>query len=126
RENAWTRWPSREALGHEGISVPRRLVGRAVRVLVLGLLLWSTFHDGQVHGWVAVAGAGGVVLAGGLAWAFFRTTLQHRLGVSLALILLLTGLAAAAHAAGFGSLTLVVWCGCAIVALERMPLAAAL
>lgn len=126
RENAWTRWPSREALGREGISVARRMVGRAVRLLVLGLLLWGAFHDSRVHGWVAGAGVGGVIVAGALTWAFFRTTLQHRLGPSLAILFVLLGLAAEGHTAGFGTLPLVVWCGCAIAALERMPLAVAL
>ncbi len=40
-ENAWTRWPSREALGREGISQPRRMLGWGVRLLVIGMLLWG-------------------------------------------------------------------------------------
>ncbi|MFF3334382.1 sensor histidine kinase [Streptomyces sp. NPDC002888] len=126
RENAWTRWPSREALGRDGMSGTRRMLGWTVRLLVLALLLWGAFHNDHVHGWMTAAGAGGVIVAGVLAWSFFRTTLQHRLGPSLVLVLLLVGLAAAAHSAGFGTLTLVVWCGCAITALERMPIGAAL
>ncbi|GGQ95337.1 sensor histidine kinase [Streptomyces asoensis] len=124
--NVWTRWPSREALGPRGISRPRRLLAWAVRLLVVGALLWSAFHDSHVHGWAAAAGAVGVVVAGALAWALFRTTLEHRLMPSLALLLMLMGLAVGAEAAGLRSPAVVLWCGCAIAALERLPLGAAL
>ncbi|MEU4040462.1 sensor histidine kinase [Streptomyces antibioticus] len=125
-ENVWTRWPSREALGRQGISGPRRLLAWAVRLLVLGALLWSAFHDSRIHGGAAVAGGVGVLVAGGLAWALFRTTLQHRLWPSLGLNALLLGLAAALQAVGLRSPAVVLWCGCAIAALERLPLAAGL
>lgn len=65
-------------------------------------------------------------MAGGLAWALFRTTLEHRLFPSLALLLMLLGLAAGAEAAEFRSPAVALWCGCAIAALERLPLGAAL
>ena len=42
-ENAWTRWPSREALGRAGTSRPRRLLAWVIRALVLALLLWGAF-----------------------------------------------------------------------------------
>ncbi|MGW0940999.1 sensor histidine kinase [Streptomyces sp. NPDC002623] len=124
-ENLWTRWPSREALGPKDLSRPRRLLAWAVRLLVLGALLWGAFHDSRVHGWVALAGVGGVLAAGGLAWALFRTTLEHRLWASLALALMLLGLAAGVESVGFRSAAIVLWCGCAIAALERLPLGAA-
>ncbi|MEU1513675.1 histidine kinase [Streptomyces sp. NPDC005811] len=125
-ENAWMRWPSREALSRQGTTTPRRLLAWVVRLLLLGILLWGAFHNSRVHGWVAVAGAAGVLVTGGLAWCFWRTTLQHRFWPSMALILLLLGLAVAAQAVGFREPALVVWCGCCIAVLERMPLAAAL
>ncbi|MER6955366.1 MULTISPECIES: histidine kinase [unclassified Streptomyces] len=124
-ENLWTRWPSREALGPKELSRPRRLLAWAVRLLVLGALLWGAFHDSRVHGWAALAGVGGVLAAGGLAWALFRTTLDHRLGASLALALMLLALAAGVESVGFRSAAIVLWCGCAIAALERLPLGAA-
>ncbi|MGV9558141.1 sensor histidine kinase [Streptomyces sp. NPDC003522] len=123
---AFLRWPSREALGHEGIPRPRRLLAWAVRLLAAGVLLWSAFHDDRVHGWTVVAGAGGVLLAAVLAWAFCRLTVEHRLWPSVSLLLLLLGLAACAHALGFETPAAVVWCGSAVAALERLPLAAAL
>ncbi|MFF5187835.1 sensor histidine kinase [Streptomyces sp. NPDC000345] len=126
RESAWTRWPSREALGLEETSRPRRLLAWGIRLLVFGGLLWSAFQDGRVHGWAVVAGIGGILVAGALAWGFFQTTLEHRLWPSLALVALLLALAAGARAAGFGVPAVVLWCGCAIAALERLPVAAAL
>src|SRR4051812_44446308 len=125
-DNVWTRWPSQEALGRQGISRPRRMLAWAVRMLVLGLLLWEAFDDHHVHGWGTVAAVGGITLAGALSWAFFRTTYQHRLLTSMVVVTLMLGLAVVAQSTGFREPALVIWCGCAISALERMPLVAAL
>ncbi|MEH0550337.1 sensor histidine kinase [Streptomyces sp. B21-101] len=124
-ENFWTRWPSREALSPQAITRPRRLLAWGVRLLVLVALVWGALHDSRVHGWAGVAGAGGLLVAGGLAWALFRTTLEHRLRPSLALLLALLLLAAGAEAVGLSSPAVVLCCGGAVVALERLPLAAA-
>ncbi|WP_460106429.1 sensor histidine kinase [Streptomyces sp. YKOK-J1] len=125
-ENALTRWPSREALGRAGISRPRRMLARAVRFLVLALLLWGAFSQRHVGVWGALAAAAGVLLAGLVAWAFFHTTYEHRLVSSLALMAVLLGIAVAAEATGFRGPALVIWCGCGVSALERLPLGAAL
>ncbi|WP_416485801.1 sensor histidine kinase [Streptomyces sp. CL12] len=124
-ENAWTRWPSKEALGRAGTTRPRRLLAWAVRVLVIALLLWGAYNQKHVGAWTGVAALAGVVAAGFLAWAFFRTTYKHRLLPSLLLLATLMGIAVAAEATGFTALALVLWCGCGITALERLPLAAA-
>ncbi|AOR31681.1 two-component sensor histidine kinase [Streptomyces fodineus] len=124
-ENVWTGWPSREALGRAGISRPRRMLAWAVRMLVLALLLWSAFTHRHVGIGGALAAAAGVLLAAVVSWAFFRTTYQHRLVPSLALIAVLLALAVVAEATGFRGPALVLWCGCGISALERLPLAAA-
>ncbi|MFH8655125.1 sensor histidine kinase [Streptomyces afghaniensis] len=126
KENAWTRWPSREALSREGLSRSRCLLAWTVRALVLGVLMWGAFAESEARGWKAAAGAGGVLLAALLAWVFFRTTLQHRLWPSLASLALLQGVAVAAQMSGFKVAALVMWCGCAVSALERLPPAVAL
>ncbi|MFJ8058767.1 sensor histidine kinase [Streptomyces sp. NPDC096142] len=124
-ENAWTRWPSREALGREGISRPRRLLAWAVRLLVIGVLLGGALTGGHVHGWALAAGAAGILLAAVAAWAFWRTTLAHRLWPSLALMAVLLGVAVGGQTAGFRVPALVIWCGCAVSSLERLPIAVA-
>ncbi|MFD5133047.1 sensor histidine kinase [Streptomyces olindensis] len=121
KDNVWTRWPSQEALGREGLSRSRCLLAWTVRALVLGVLLWGAFADSRMGGWKAAAGPAGVLLAALLAWAFFRTTLQHRLWPSLASLALLQGVAVAAQMSGFEVAALVIWCGCAVSALERLP-----
>ncbi|PAZ14740.1 two-component sensor histidine kinase [Streptomyces sp. SA15] len=125
-EKAWTRWPSREALGRAETSGPRRLLGWIVRALVLGMLLWGVFTRSPAHGWGALGAAAGVLLAAFGAWALYRTTLAHRLWPSLALFTVLLGIAVGAQVAGFRVAALVIWCGCAVTALERLPIAAAL
>ncbi|QNP69760.1 sensor histidine kinase [Streptomyces roseirectus] len=125
-ENPWTRWPSREALARKDDTPARRSLGRALRLLALGVLLWSAVDSPRAHGWTLAAGGAIVLVAAGAARGFFRMTLAHRLWPSLLLLTLLLGLAVAAEALGFGSPAIVLWCGCAVVALERLPLGAAL
>ncbi|MEV6173850.1 histidine kinase [Streptomyces sp. NPDC051954] len=125
-ENAWTRWPSREALGRKERTRPRRLFTSAVRLVVLAIVLWGASTSSVVHGWGAVGATAGVLVAAFVTWAFHRTTFEHRLWSSLALVTVLLGIALAAQAVGFRVPALVIWCGCAVIALERLPLAAAL
>ncbi|MEU3663730.1 histidine kinase [Streptomyces sp. NPDC032940] len=125
-EDVWTRWPSKEALGRAGISGRRRLLTWAVRLLVFGMLLWGTFTRSPVRGWGAVAAVAGALVTVCAAWAFGRTTLEHRLWPSLALVTAMLGVAAVSQAADLRIPALVIWCGCAVSALERLPLAAAL
>ncbi|MET8562201.1 histidine kinase [Streptomyces flaveolus] len=124
-ENAWTRWPSREALGRSGTTRPRRLLVWAVRLLVLAVLLWGAFSQRHVGLWGALPAAAAILFAGLVSWAFFRTTYEHRLVPSLALMGVLLGIAVAAEATGFRGPALVIWCGCGVGALERLPLGAA-
>ncbi|WP_406472731.1 sensor histidine kinase [Streptomyces sp. NBC_01615] len=125
-ENAWKRWPSREALSREGVPRARRALAWTVRAMALGTLIATTFTDGDLHGWGAAAGVAGVVLCAILAWAFWRTTLAHRLLPSLGLLALLLAIATVGQGVGFRIPALVLWCGCAVSAIERLPLAAAL
>ncbi|MEU0943312.1 histidine kinase [Streptomyces canus] len=125
-DNVWTRWPSREALGREATTRPRRLLGWVTRSLVLAMLIWGAFNSSHVHGWGVLGGVAGILLSAVVAWALYRTTLAHRLWPSLALFGVLLAIAVGAQAADFGVVALVLWCGCAITALERLPIAAAL
>ncbi|MER5661381.1 sensor histidine kinase [Streptomyces mirabilis] len=125
-ENALKRWPSREALSRAGVVKSRRALAWAARLFALGLLLWTTFTSGHMGAWKIVAGALGVLVCGLAAWAFWRTTLEHRLLPSLALLALLLAIATVGVSTGFRVPAIVLWCGCAISAIERLPLVAAL
>ncbi|MEV2191268.1 histidine kinase [Streptomyces phaeochromogenes] len=125
-ENVWMLWPSREALSRMGVHGARRALAGAGRTFAVGILLATTFIDSDLHGW-GVAGAVLGVLVGGLGfWGFWRVTLEHRLLPSLGLFVLLFAIAVVAEGAGLRVPALVVWCACAVSAMERLPLAAAL
>ncbi|GHK00135.1 two-component sensor histidine kinase [Streptomyces sp. Y2F8-2] len=124
-EYVWTRWPSREALSRAGVSAARRGLARIARLVALGMLLWTTFTDGSLRSWGIAAAAFGVLVCAAGAWAFFRATFHHRLLPSVALLVALLGMGATAYVADLRVPAMVLWCGCAIGALERLPLAAA-
>ncbi|MCL7381126.1 histidine kinase [Streptomyces sp. 35G-GA-8] len=123
---AWSNWPSREALSREGRTDTRRWLYRGVRVLALGALLWAVFSERRVTGWGAVAAVAAVLFIGFLAWCFFRATLRNDLWSSVGLLVLLMGGAVVARHAGFAVPATVLWWGCAVVAMARLPLVAAL
>ncbi|MFK0169702.1 sensor histidine kinase [Streptomyces sp. NPDC090306] len=123
-ENDWTRWPSREALGRIGLTRARRVLGVVGRLMIFGTILWVVVSGNDVRGWETLGVAAGVAVAAGTAWAFARTTLDHRLWPSLGLFTALYGVAVVAGLTGFRLPALVIWCACTVVALERLPLAA--
>ncbi|MGC4983673.1 sensor histidine kinase [Streptomyces sp. DT193] len=125
-DNAWMRWPSREALSRVGVHKARRVLSRVTRAIVLGMLVATTFTNQELSGWALVGGITGIAVCGFLAWGFWRTTLEHRLLPSLVLLALLLAVAAAGNSAGFRIPALVLLCGIAVAAIERLPLTAAL
>ncbi|MFF0189452.1 sensor histidine kinase [Streptomyces sp. NPDC005244] len=125
-DNAWTRWPSREALSREGVHTARRVLGRVTRSIALGILIATTLTNTELSGWALAGGAVGIVACGFLAWAFWQTTLENRLLPSLGLLAALLTIATVGQGVGFRVPSLVLLCGCAISAIERLPLAYAL
>ncbi|MET7942863.1 histidine kinase [Streptomyces sp. NPDC005302] len=125
-DNAWTRWPSREALSREGVHTARRVLGRVTRSIALGILIATTLTNTELSGWALAGGAVGIVACGFLAWAFWQTTLENRLLPSLGLLAALLTIATSGQGVGFRVPSLVLLCGCAISAIERLPLAYAL
>ncbi|MEU6393459.1 histidine kinase [Streptomyces sp. NPDC046939] len=120
----WTAWPSREALSRVGVTRARRLLARSVRATVIAVMLWTAVTQRGVEDWAVVAAPVALLVCAAAAWAFFRTTLDHRLWPSLGLLALLLLIALGAQQVGFMGPAIVLWCGCAVSALERMPLAA--
>ncbi|NDZ77479.1 sensor histidine kinase [Streptomyces sp. SID10853] len=123
---AWTSWPSREALSRVGVTSARRSLNWTVRLIGLGALLWSTFAQIGGDTWELAAAVAGVGVCVAAASAFYRATLEHRLWPSVALLVVLLGAAMLAHQSGFSGPATVLWCGCAVTALGRLPLVAAL
>ncbi|MET7344780.1 sensor histidine kinase [Streptomyces sp. NPDC087866] len=121
---AWTSWPSREALARDTRRRSRTVIAWSVRAGLLTLMLWGTFTGGRFGPWEIVVGLLGVLVCALLAIAFFRTTLDNRLWPSLGLLALLMLAAFGAGEAGATAAATVLWCGCAVTALERLPLAA--
>ncbi|MGW1128153.1 sensor histidine kinase [Streptomyces sp. NPDC002526] len=122
--DAWTSWPSREALAREARSRPRRVIGWSVRASLLTLMLWGTFTNGLFGPWEIVVGLMVVLVCALLAVAFFRTTLDNRLWPSLGLLGMLILAGFGAGQAGATVPATVLWCACAVTALERLPLVA--
>ncbi|MFI7010778.1 sensor histidine kinase [Streptomyces sp. NPDC050145] len=103
----------------------RLMLAWLVRAVVITILLWTAITQRDVPGWAVVAAPVGLAIAAGAAWGFFRTTLEHRLWPSLGILAVLLVLAGLAQTIGFLGPAVVLWCGCAVTALERLPLIAA-
>ncbi|MFG2141728.1 sensor histidine kinase [Streptomyces sp. NPDC048650] len=123
--NSWTSWPLRESLAREGIGGTRLWIGRAVRALVVVGLVWTTLSGRNFSGWGLVAAAAGMAGALLAFRSFFRMTLARRLLPSIGLFFLLEGAALAFELAGARTPAIVLWCACAILAMERLPLSVA-
>ncbi|MFJ6465024.1 sensor histidine kinase [Streptomyces sp. NPDC091387] len=121
---SWTSWPSREALSRETRTRSRIFIAWSVRAALLTLMLWGTFTGGLFEPWEIAVGLTGVLGCAVLAVAFFRASLENRLWVSLGVLALLMLAALGAQQAGATVPAVVLWCGCAVTALERLPLVA--
>ncbi len=121
----WTQWPSPEALAREVRFPAHRNLARVMRFLILGGVLWGTLSDRRIHGARFVWLVAGLVVAAVVTWAFFRTTRRQRLWPSLALLAVLIGEAIASPVLHASFAPTVLWCGSAVIAMQRLPLAVA-
>lgn len=123
--NSWTSWPLREALSRAGVSGARLWIGRSMRVLVVVGLVWSTLAGPGFRGWSLAAALAAMALVLLAFRGFFRMTLARRLWPSVALFAVLEAAAFGFQHAGAHAPAIVLWCACAITAMERLPLSAA-
>ncbi|MGA5703489.1 sensor histidine kinase [Peterkaempfera bronchialis] len=121
----WTSWPSREALSREGRSHTRTRIGLGARLAAALAIVVATFGTGRFTGWAVAAVACGLLVIGYAVRAFYRATVAHRLLPALALYLGLLAAAAGTRALGASALAAVVWCGMAVIGMERLPLVVA-
>ncbi|GAA3002144.1 sensor histidine kinase [Kitasatospora sp. NPDC127116] len=122
----WTRWPSREGIGHEDESRPRRVLsvfGRSVLLVAVG---WGTFSGGRYTGWTVAAAAAGLAAAVALCTAYLRVTREQRPALSYLLAAGLVGGGWLADLWLAHTLADFLWIGLAVTALIRLPPAPAL
>ncbi|MFF7637935.1 sensor histidine kinase [Kitasatospora sp. NPDC008050] len=126
--DTWTRWPSREGLAREKRALPGLMLSVVGRLAMLTGVTLGTFNGDRLTGGTGtVVGATVLLIAAVVVLQlFFRTTRRHRIGWSLAVAGQLLVLAPIAHHIGADTLGDVIWCVLAVLALQRMPLAAAL
>jgi signal transduction histidine kinase len=122
----WTAWPSREALSWENRTTAHRVLGWAMRLLIVAAVLWGAFANGRMHGWRPMWVALGTAVVVVIVWALMRVTVEHRIWPALGLLGLLFAGAFIAQGQHAGYASTVLWCACAILAMERLPLAVAL
>ncbi|MFI1160859.1 sensor histidine kinase [Streptomyces sioyaensis] len=123
--NSWTSWPLRESLSREGVSGARLWIGRSVRIAVVAGLVWTTLVGPAVTGWRLVALCSGVAVTMLAFRGFFRTTLARHLWPSIGLFAVLVAAALGFAYVGARTPAIVLWCACAVIAMERLPLSVA-
>ncbi|MFC9233735.1 sensor histidine kinase [Streptomyces decoyicus] len=123
--NSWTSWPLRESLSREGVSDARMWIGRAVRAVVVAGLVWITLTGPGFTGWSLVAACAGMAATFLAFRGFFRMTADRRLWLSIGLFAVLEAAAFGWEFTGARAPAIVLWCACAITAMERLPLSVA-
>jgi signal transduction histidine kinase len=123
--NAWTAWPSREALTQANRAPIRVAMGWLLRAGGFALLLWSTVAGKGLGVAQTALVALWIIGCGAAAWTIARGTLRHRLWPALPVLAAVVVSGFVAAPAGFRIPALVLWCGCAMTAVERFPLVAA-
>lgn len=123
--DSWTSWPSTEALSRGNRAPGRQLLARLVRVSVISGVLWAVLARGNLNGWQVAASVMGLAAALVVIWAFFRFTLRHRLAPAVVVLGLLLASAFVLQALDDRLPAILLWCGSAVFAMERLPLAVA-
>ncbi|WSL80808.1 histidine kinase [Kitasatospora sp. NBC_01266] len=98
----------------------------AGRLALALTVLLGTVRADRFTGTDAVVSLLAVLAAGGLFYLFVRSTRLHRIGWALAAAAQLLIVAGVADQVGAVVLANVIWCGLAVMALLRLPLAGAL
>ncbi|MFF4533693.1 sensor histidine kinase [Streptomyces sp. NPDC001407] len=118
----WTEWPAREALSRMGVPLRRQVMSWVVRLSLLGLVLWGVLSDHLLHGWGFVALTVGLIICVAGIRVYYGTTLAQRLWPSLGVLAVLYAVGVGSQAAGVHTPAAVLWCLCALVAMERLPM----
>lgn len=124
--NRWTAWPTREALSHIGVPPLRVALDIALVAALSAWAVYSAYSAELFHGLGAVLPPLGFAACAAAAARYHLTTRGNRLLASVALLAGIDAVGAGAHAAGADVPAMVLWIFVAIMAVERLPLVAAL
>jgi signal transduction histidine kinase len=121
----WTTWPSQEALSRSYRRSTHRWMSLVMRLLILAALFGGTFAQGGFATRHPVAVIASGLLAAGSVVVLVRCTLLNRVAYSVAILLLLLGGAFAARSVQMDFAATVLWCGSAVIGMQRLPLGVA-
>ncbi|MBT2396856.1 sensor histidine kinase [Streptomyces sp. ISL-100] len=122
----WTAWPSAEALSRLGVPRVRMVIDGVVWASMITWVLWTAYGSGVFRGAAAVVPVAGVGLCVVAAHAYERLTRLNRLLPAVGALGVVALVGAGSYAAGALSPASILWIMCAVQAMARLPLAAAL
>ncbi|MEU0085842.1 sensor histidine kinase [Streptomyces sp. NPDC006274] len=126
RGGEWTRWPTREALSRIGVPRARMALDIALFVALATWAVASAYSSDVFHGRGAVLPPAALAACVAAGARYRLTTLAHRLAPSLALLAVFAAVGWGACLAEAYVAAVVVWIGVCVMAVERLPLPAAL
>ncbi|MEU4209105.1 histidine kinase [Streptomyces sp. NPDC026206] len=118
----WSEWPAREALAKVGVPRRRQVIAWVTRIVLIGAFLWGVLREDTIRGWGYAAVTAGFLICVAAVWRCYHSTLARRLWTSLGLLGVLAVVGAAAELGGSHAASTGLWCLCAALAVERLPL----
>ncbi|GAA5012438.1 sensor histidine kinase [Kitasatospora paranensis] len=118
----WSRWPSGDVLFRDGLTGPRKLLGLGGRLVLLTVVVWSTFASDRLAAGAVVLVSGLLLTGAALLVGFFLAVRGRRLPAALGCAAGLLAVAVGASAVDASTLAGTVWCVLAVAALVRLPL----
>nr|WP_282206607.1 histidine kinase [Kitasatospora fiedleri] len=122
----WTGWPAGDVPLREHTSRARLVLSFCSRAVMLGAVVLGTFTEDRYSGWRLLTPVGWIAAAVALATGWFLACRARRVWPALGCAAGLLVTAGLAHEGGADTLASVIWCGLAVLAVIRLPLAAGL
>ncbi|MGW4381475.1 sensor histidine kinase [Kitasatospora sp. NPDC004531] len=119
----WTRWPAGDVPIRERHSRARTVLSFFGRFAGLTAVVFGTFTEQHYTGWRVLPPVGWIVAAAALFTGWYFACRAQRLWPALACAAGLVTVGALAQEGGAKTLASVIWCGLAVLAVIRLPLA---
>ncbi|KDN82823.1 sensor histidine kinase [Kitasatospora cheerisanensis] len=119
----WTRWPAGDVPIRERHSRARLVLSLFGRIALLSTVVFGTFAEHHYEGWRLLPPIGWIAAAAGLFTGWYFACRTQKLWQALACASGLLVVAALAQEGGARTLASVIWCGLAVLAVVRLPLA---